>query len=149
MQVDPLETARVWLAQSRDDLRYAHTVFDAEHYALVCFLSQQAAEKAQKGYLRWCRGDHERTHRITQLLDELAIADEELAMSLRDAEGLDQYYVATRYPDALGGSLPSRVFRRADATSAFDRAERLVNVIERRLPHDTDGFEQDSASCRV
>lgn len=40
-----------WLMQAEEDLSSAKYLFEGERYYLVCFLSQQIAEKAIKAFL--------------------------------------------------------------------------------------------------
>ena len=47
---------------------------------------------------------------------------------IRDAARiLERYDAPTRYPDALGGLDPSRVFNAADAVDAIERASRILS----------------------
>ncbi len=51
MRRDPTEEARRWLQQAEQDIDDARYCQAGDRYHLVCFLAQQAAEKALKGYL--------------------------------------------------------------------------------------------------
>jgi len=43
---------------------------------------------------------------------------------------LERLYAATRYPDALGGIDPNRVFVAADAVDAAARAEAVLSFVD-------------------
>lgn len=47
----PEEEGKRWLRQAERDLDDARYAFKGKRYNLTCFLAQQAAEKALKGYL--------------------------------------------------------------------------------------------------
>lgn len=51
MQRNPPEEGRKWLLQAEHDLDDARYLFEGRRFHLVCFLAQQAAEKALKAFL--------------------------------------------------------------------------------------------------
>ncbi len=91
--------------------------------------------------------DSPRTHVITHLLDELSNNEEIVGKEIFDAAAvLDRYYAPTRYPDALGGIDPNRIFTAADARGAVGRAQQVLafadKMVERRpeaSPHNDAG----------
>jgi HEPN domain-containing protein len=46
---------------------------------------------------------------------------------------LDQYYIATRYPDALPGITPSDAFSEAQARTALQAARRILSWAQAHL----------------
>lgn len=98
------ELVERWLSFARDDLRVAQLVLREGIYHQACFHAQQCVEKTLKGMLVF-RGYHApRTHAITDLVSLLGSG---FAAELADELGeLDDYYIPTRYPDALPGVLP-------------------------------------------
>ncbi len=46
---------------------------------------------------------------------------------------LDQYYVPTRYPDALPGMSPSGAYRETEAKEALEYAEKIVALVTRKI----------------
>lgn len=65
---------------------------------------------------------------------------QEVARLAPEAEGrcgawaaLDQYYIPTRYPDALPGGIPSDVFTPEQAAEAIDRANEVAAFAAGRL----------------
>jgi HEPN domain-containing protein len=97
----------------------------------ACFHSQQCVEKCLKALLANSGVLPPRTHSIQELLNRLS----PLALSL-DVESLgelDDYYIPTRYPDALPGSLP-------DGLPSSDDAARVMMLGECLLAHVEEHF---------
>jgi HEPN domain-containing protein len=123
--------AERWLRFARDDLRVAEIVYGERIYHQACFHAQQCVEKSLKGVL--VAGGHRppRTHSITDLLSMLPSG---LLSDLADELGeLDDYYIPTRYPDALPGVLPDGLPGRAEAEAAVALAETVLDRIETEL----------------
>ena len=123
--------AERWLAFAREDLRVAEVVLEEGIYNQVCFHAQQCAEKALKGALVHVGHVPPRTHSITDLLQLLPAGW--FAEREQDIVGLDDYYIPTRYPDALPGMLPNGLPGRADAEEALASARFLLERIEQIL----------------
>ena len=114
------ESAERWFAFAREDLQVAEVVLKEEVFNQTCFHAQQCVEKALKGTLARQGQTPPRTHAIADLL-ELIPAD--LLGDLRDdLRGLDDYYIPTRYPDALPGTLPEGLPGLAEAEEAVSLA---------------------------
>ncbi|MBN2131315.1 MAG: HEPN domain-containing protein [Sedimentisphaerales bacterium] len=91
---------REWLRYADDDLRFAHVGLSAHGeqpppYHLVAYPAQQCAEKCLKAYLVYQGADFPRAHNISTLL-ELCSDYAKWPLTLRDAEELTDYAVATR-----------------------------------------------------
>jgi HEPN domain-containing protein len=127
MQPDRFATAQHWLATAEQDYAVALRLAD-EMPNVACFHAQQAAEKALKAALVARCGDSARDHSIVALLSECessGIATPEGIID--DARRLDKFYVSSRYPDALGGLDPTKMFGRSEAIEAADRCRRFVD----------------------
>ncbi len=103
-------------------------------FNLACFVAQQAAEKAVKGFL-YAQGrtlvlGHS-VARLCQDASEFLVEFEELR---RRAAPLDKYYIPTRYPNGLPGGIPSEAFDQADADRALELAEQVIDFVEDRFP---------------
>ncbi len=123
---------RNWLQGAGEDLYNAKVLLDAESTNGACFYSQQAVEKALKGFLVYRGLPLERTHLAAELADRCAGQDQDFAAHITDAEALDSYYIHSRYPDAN-----THAFRRyelADAETAVRSAERIVALVESKIP---------------
>ena len=122
-----LERADVnaWWQLAQTDARVARLVMDASPPAwhLVCFLAQQAGEKAVKALLELHHQPIPRSHDIT-LLVELLRGQVAVDGVLDDAILLSGYGVMPRYPH------PSFAATQEDATDALDAAQRLLTWAE-------------------
>jgi HEPN domain-containing protein len=119
--------ARRWLAQAQDDLAFARLGLREGFFAQVCFLSQQAGEKALKA-LRYLRGDRRVLgHSLVALVDSLA--DQIDVQHLRPlAADLDLHYVPARYPNGLPDLAPFQAYTREQAERAVSGAMELMNA---------------------
>ncbi len=95
-------------------------------YNQVCFHSQQCAEKAIKGLLVSQGGTPPRTHLLSDLLPLLEPNPfgDEVEIQL-----LDRFYIPTRYPDALPGSLPEGLPTYEDAVEALTVARQVLETV--------------------
>jgi HEPN domain-containing protein len=114
-----------WLEFSRQDLQMAELAFKEGIYNQVCFHCQQCVEKCLKGILANQGKTPPRTHSIVDLIGLLPPG---YLTDLRDVMSLmDVYYVSTRYPDALPGSLPEGLPRKEEADEAIAAARALMS----------------------
>ena len=113
-----------WLQFAREDLRMAELAMQAGIYNQVCFHAQQCAEKAVKGVLADQRQIPPRTHRLADLIPLLE--PNPLASFALDVQLLDRFYIPTRYPDALPGSLPEGLPDETDAQEALAVARQAL-----------------------
>lgn len=109
-----------WLEFARQDLQMAELALKEGIYNQVCFHSQQCVEKCLKSMLANQGKTSPRTHSIVDLLrllppDYLEHLRDELAQ-------MDIYYIPTRYPDALPGSLAEGLPGKEDAEEAISIA---------------------------
>jgi len=120
------EIADRWLAFAREDLRVAEIMMPEGIYNQVCFHAQQCVEKALKSVLVRQGQAPPRTHSIKDLLN---LVPQSLLADLRDDLGrLDDFYIPTRYPDALPGTLPEGLPGKIEAEEALGLAR---SVLER------------------
>jgi HEPN domain-containing protein len=115
-----------WLQFAGEDLQMAELAMQEAIYNQVCFHSQQCAEKALKGLLVLQGKTPPRTHLLGDLLTLLA--PNPFTASL-DIQLLDRFYIPTRYPDALPGSLPEGLPNREDATEALATARQVLQTV--------------------
>jgi HEPN domain-containing protein len=129
MRRSAIEEARRWLEQATDDLKWADLLNEAGGYHLVCFLSQQVAEKAIKAFL-YAQGESPVLgHSVAVLGERAGSYAEEMRLKSASWAVLDGYYVATRYPNGLPDSIPSRVYNRPAATEAARLARDVVETV--------------------
>lgn len=118
-----------WLFFADSDLTLAGKALEEHIYHLACFHAQQAAEKLLKA----CLAKHEaripKTHSLDELY-ELVLPYYSALQEHRSAlETLGRYYIPTRYPDALPGSLPEGLPIERDAQEAIADVEGLSAFI--------------------
>ncbi|GIV14699.1 MAG: DNA-binding protein [Armatimonadota bacterium] len=128
--------AEQWLSFARDDLRMAELAMTEGIYHQVCFHSQQCVEKAIKALLSLQGQPVPRTHRLIDLLQVVAFRPNPLEHLAADIKLLDRYYIPTRYPDALPGTLPEGLPNVSDAQEAMNIArsslEKVTLFLQRR-----------------
>jgi HEPN domain-containing protein len=118
--------AERWLAQAESDLAFAWLGLREGFYAQTCFICQQATEKSLKA-LHYFQGERfVPGHSLVELLDGLTGVHPSLADLREGAQQLDQYYIATRYPNGLPGGTPAEVFTKRQAEQAVEHASRFV-----------------------
>ena len=132
MQLDG-EAGR-WFSQAREDFATAEILFESGRHYMVCFLSQQIAEKVLKAYL-YSRGrDLVYGHSVTKLCEACADYDGRFDALKKEIKNLDQYYIEARYPNGLPESVPAEFFDENDAKGALDMARRAMEVVEEAVP---------------
>lgn len=112
-----------WLFYAFSDLQLAEQS-DMNHQ--ICFHSQQAVEKSLKAILAWRKQVTPKTHSIWSLVKAVIKAVSELQNKeslLDNARFLDQFYVPSRYPDALPGSLIEGLPTNEDAQRSLELAK--------------------------
>jgi len=123
------ETVERWLAFADEDLQVAEIVLKEGIYNQVCFHAQQSVEKALKGLLVQQQPALPRTHAIADLL---RLISAEWLPDLRAdlIEKMDDYYIPTRYPDALPGTLPQGLPGKLEAEEALALAKRVLDEVK-------------------
>lgn len=125
---------RRWLSQAENDLGAAQLMVEREFYAQACFMCHQVAEKALKA-LAYYRGDrYVLGHSLTELLREIVGTFPGMSQFEEFMGVLNQYYVPTRYPDALPGGTPFETYNQRQADEALAGASRLVDAARGLIP---------------
>lgn len=124
------ERAKEWFRFAEYDLKSAEVLFKEEIFNEVCFHSQQCAEKVIKAFLVVHDRTVPKTHRLVDLLEEALKCDSRLERVREDCIVLDQYYIPTRYPDAVIGSKSLGLPSREDAEEAVRMAESIFQWIQ-------------------
>ena len=94
-----------WLKYSQNDLISAKHLYDDLHpkqTEVACYLSQQCAEKALKGYILFMDIEPPKTHNLVELLELCKEMDRTISVLLPQLDVLTDYAVLPRYPNALG-----------------------------------------------
>lgn len=126
-----LEESRRWMAQAENDLQFAKMALKEGFFSQCCFISQQAAEKAVKA-VHYQQGARVVIgHSIFQLIGKLL--EEPLSELTEKAKLLDQFYIASRYPNGIPGGSPFEVFTRKQAEEAVQGAECIYRWAEAQI----------------
>ena len=125
--------AQLWLRQAADDYRFGRLALRNQFHAQACFIAQQAAEKAVKAVAYHLGMRPVVGHSIHALLKRLNARGRVTEKLLVLGGELDQYYIATRYPDALPGITPSDAFSEAQARIALQAARRILSWAQAHL----------------
>ena len=126
------ESAR-WLRQANQDLDDAGFTREGGRFNLACFLGQQAAEKAIKGYLYRRGAENVWGHSLIDLCEDAKLFDLFFDVIKSEARQLDKYFEITRYPNYLPGGIPSEAFDRIDADRSIELAQQVVTFVEERM----------------
>ncbi len=89
--------------------------------------------KALKAFLLDKVHQYLRTHRLVDLLGACGEIDSAFTDFLPDCIVIDQYYVPTRYPDAVPGGLPDGLPSKAEAEEAVGIAEKIMGFVQPQL----------------
>lgn len=127
------DEARRWLDQAREDLKWTRSLYDQGAFYLVCFLSQQVAEKALKAFLYGQGEEVVLGHSVARLCEAAVRYDASIAKRCDRWGILDTYYVTARYPNSLPGTIPAQVFQRETAHGALQLADEAFTFVEARL----------------
>ena len=119
---------RRWLSQAENDLGAAQLMVERAFYAQACFMCHQVAEKALKA-LAYYRGDrYVLGHSLLVLLREIVDTYSDMSQFEALMGVLNQYYIPTRYPDALPGGTPFETYNQGQAEEAVVGASSLVDA---------------------
>lgn len=100
----------------------------------ACFHSQQSAEKALKAFLEACGSRPPKIHSIAELAELVAETGTPVTDDIRTAAFLlDRFYIPTRYPVALVGTLPDGLPERRHAEEAMRSATQILDWVKARI----------------
>lgn len=137
LPMNPEQDAQRWLAFAEEDLRVAELAMQEGIFNQTCFHAQQAVEKCLKASLAAAGELLPRTHLVADLLALLPSSGKSLLRDLeRELLVLDQFYIPTRYPDALPGTLPEGLPQGTHAEQALAVARRCYELISSQTPRE-------------
>ena len=114
-----------WLQRAQEDEQNITALIRDKNVSpsLVCFISQQMAEKYLKALLLFCSGDYPRIHDLTRLgilIEEHIKEAKELKESFTV---LNSYYIGTRYatdfPEGFTWNMAEEAFGAAEKIKEF------------------------------
>lgn len=122
-----------WLEQADADVKTARDCLKDGNYYASAFFSQQAAEKALKGFL-YSKGYRALvTHSVLDLLQKSG--EQEKIFSGMDEYGreLDRHYIGSRYPNFYPAGAPHRYYTEEIAARCLNYAESILKEVVRFL----------------
>ncbi|MGH9786360.1 MAG: HEPN domain-containing protein [Terriglobia bacterium] len=123
------QNALRWIRDAENTLRVAEMNCQWEAYNVACFLAEQAAQKSLKGVLYLDGARFIRIHSIAELIKQVSQKRPEFLPFRGDAGTLDQYYLTTRYPDAVAEpAIPSEIFTKKQAEEAVRIARSIFEL---------------------
>ena len=122
-----------WLEKAEDDLRFAHVGLKESFFNQVCFLSQQAVEKSIKALLISKGEVYPKTHKLVDLAEACLKHEKGLERFRKELRVLDEFYIPTRYPDAIPGSVRGYLPTKKQAEEALGVAEKILSFIKERI----------------
>ena len=134
MKPSPKDEAGRWLKQAGHVLKVAQTLPRDECYAECCFHAEQTAQLALKAFL-YGQGERFVTlHSVKQLVERCATYDPAFLQVIDAGKVLDQYYIPTRYPDAIGfPGLPYETYSEHEAREAVQFARAIVDLVKGKV----------------
>ncbi|MCL2194917.1 MAG: HEPN domain-containing protein [Oscillospiraceae bacterium] len=112
-----------WLAKATDDLNNAQYLYDnrwPRPLELICFLSQQCAEKSVKAYLISLGIEPPYTHDIVLLIELCRTHTPVFHVFSEAGKQLTPYAVRLRYPDEMEVDEPSTSYALNSAREIFN-----------------------------
>ena len=123
------QNALRWIRDAENTLRVAEKNCQWEAYNVACFLAEQGAQKSLKAVLYLDGARFIRIHSIAELIKEVSQKRPEFLPLREEAGVLDQYYLTTRYPDAVAEpAIPSEIFTKKQAEEALRIARTIFEM---------------------
>jgi HEPN domain-containing protein len=128
------EGALRWLRQAEHDLAIARGHQQRGDFSDACFMAEQAAQKALKAFLLGHGHRSVPIHSVAQLVERCAQINPAFAVHITAGRVLDQYYIPTRYPDALAPpAVPFESYTQEQGTTAVGTAEAIFALVVQNL----------------
>jgi HEPN domain-containing protein len=122
-----------WLDQAEADLKTARDCLKDGNYYASAFFSQQAAEKALKGFL-YSKGYRALiTHSVVELVEESSKFSEGFKGLLDYAKELDRHYIGSRYPNFYPSGAPYKFYTKEMGKLCLNYAESILIEVKRFL----------------
>lgn len=128
-----LEEGLRWLDQAEADRKTASDCLKDGNYYACAFFSQQAAEKALKGFL-YSHGYRALiTHSVVELLEESSKLKESFGGLLDQGKELDRHYIGSRYPNFYPSGAPYKFYTGEVAGRCLSYAESILSEVKKFL----------------
>lgn len=128
-----LEEGLRWLDQAGADMKTAKDCIKDGNFYASAFFSQQAAEKALKGFL-YAQGYRAIvTHSVTELLEESSKFEKRFKEFLNYGKELDRHYIGSRYPNFYPSGAPYMFYTKEMAEICVSYAESILEEVKKYL----------------
>jgi HEPN domain-containing protein len=128
------ETGLRWLRQAEHDLSIAQNHQGRGDYSDACFMAEQASQKALKAFLVAQGRRSVPIHSVAQLAESCSQIDADFTLYIAPGRILDQYYIPTRYPDALAPpAVPFESYTEEQGKKAVAAAKAIFSLVARKL----------------
>ena len=133
------EAALRWLRQAEHDVAIARGHQERGDFSDACFMAEQAAQKALKAFLIGHGHRSVPIHSVAQLAERCAQINPAFTVHITAGRVLDQYYIPTRYPDALAPpALPFESYTQEQGSTAVAAAQAIVALVAENVPPATE-----------
>ena len=123
-----------WLRQAEHDLSVTQRHQQSGDYSDACFMAEQASQKALKAFLTAQGRRSISIHSVAQLAETCSQINPDFAKHIASGRILDQYYIPTRYPDALAPpAVPFESYTQEQGNKALEAAEAILGLVSRKL----------------
>lgn len=120
------QNALRWLREAENTLRQVQHAIDQKDYNVACFLAEQSAQKSLKAVLYGDGSRFVNIHSVAELIKNVGIKHPNFMELIGRGAKLDQYYLSTRYPDAVAEpAIPSELFDKNQAEEAMEIAKEI------------------------
>lgn len=122
-----------WFEQAEADLKEARDCSKAGNYYASAFFSQQAAEKALKGFL-YAKGFRGLvTHSVLELVGKSAEFEKGFEKLTEQSRELDRHYIGSRYPNFYPEGPAFRYYSKEAAERCEGYAESILAEVKKFL----------------
>ena len=122
-----------WLDQAEADFKTARDCIKDTNYYAGAFFSQQAAEKALKGFL-YSRGFRALiTHSVLDLLEKSTEQGKAFDPMMEYGRELDRHYIGSRYPNFYPSGAPYKYYTQEVSQKCLDYAGSILKEAARFL----------------
>ena len=122
-----------WFEQAEADFKTAKDCSGTENYYASAFFSQQAAEKALKGFL-YAKGFRGLiTHSVLELLEKSSEFEGDFKELTENARELDRHYIGARYPNLYPEGPASKYYTKEDAGRCIGCAGLILQRVKKFL----------------
>lgn len=132
---NPKENGLRWLEQAEHDLEVAKKNLEVlGFYSDACFMAEQASQKALKAFLLSRGKRYVVVHSVAELAELAHNYDPAFYKLIKYGKRLDQYYIPTRYPDALTPpAIPYKTYSQDDASEAVKYASEILRLVKVKM----------------